>query len=218
MVGTKAELARSIELHGVEAHLSAAATSLSLLTDGEMGRRGRQGPPPPNAFQIAALVVGILDERAQRMELTQSGQALLSGGKRSSNWQRTHDATDAAEDAEAMLHTCTHHDLPPRHGGPGGATQPARKSGRRRRSPGGAVPTQGPADVIGLRGGAQEQIPREERGAANAAHVLRARRHLRHLVPFLLDADAKTAVQKALKKLNDWAREYWGPELVNRRG
>ena len=71
-----------------------------------------------------------------------------------------------------------------------------------------------PAGVIGLQGGAQEQIPREERGAANAAHVLRARRHLRHLVPFLLDADAKTAVQKALKELNDWAREYWGPELV----
>ena len=45
------QLARSIELHGVEAHLSAAATSLA--TDGEMGRRGRQGPPPPNAFQIA---------------------------------------------------------------------------------------------------------------------------------------------------------------------
>eukprot|EP00439_Symbiodinium_sp_Y106_P072007 s2720_g13.t1 len=63
-------------------------------------------------------------------------------------------------------------------------------------------------------GGAQEQIAREERGAANAAHVLRARRHLRHLVPFLLDADAKTAVQKALKELKDWAREYWGPELV----
>ena len=71
-----------------------------------------------------------------------------------------------------------------------------------------------PADVIGLQGGAQEQIPREEKGAADAAHVLRARRHLRHLVPFLLDADAKTAVQKALKELNDWAREYWGPELV----
>ena len=89
------QLARSIELHGVEAHLSAAATSLSLATDGEMGRRGRQGPPPPNAFQIAALVVGILDERTQRrdpptqgelaevMELTQSGQGLLWGGKRS---------------------------------------------------------------------------------------------------------------------------------------
>ena len=75
-----------------------------------------------------------------------------------------------------------------------------------------------PADIIGLQGGAQEQIPREEKGAANAAHVLRARRHLRHLVPFLLDAGAKTAVQKALKELNDWAREYWGPELVNRRG
>ena len=83
------QLARSIELHGVEAHLSAAATSLSLATDGEIGRRGRQGPPPPNAFQIAA-VVGILDQRTQRgdpptqgelaevMELTQSGQALGS--------------------------------------------------------------------------------------------------------------------------------------------
>ena len=92
-----------------------------------------------NAFQIAALVVGILDERAQRgdpptqgelaevMELTQSGQALLWGGKRSSNWQRTHDATatDAAED----------HDLP------GSATQPARRSGGRRGSPGGATHT-----------------------------------------------------------------------------
>ena len=78
-------------------------------------------------------MVGILDERAQRMELTQSGQALLWGGKRSSNWQRTHDATDAAEDAEAMLHTLI--TIPPRHGGPGGATQPARKSGRRRLHP-----------------------------------------------------------------------------------
>ena len=53
-----------------------------------------------------------------------------------------------------------------------------------------------------------------ERGAANAAHVLRARRHLRHLLPFLLDADTREATQKALKELNDWAREYWGPELV----
>ena len=70
------------------------------------------------------------------------------------------------------------------------------------------------ADVMGMQGGAEEQIPGEERGAANAAYVLRARRHLRHLVPFLLDAGAKTAVQKALKELNDWAREYWGPELV----
>ena len=70
------------------------------------------------------------------------------------------------------------------------------------------------ADVMGMQGGAEEQIPGEERGAANAAHVLRARRHLRHLVPFPLDAGAKTAVQKALKELNDWAREYWGPELV----
>ena len=39
-----------------------------------------------------------------------------------------------------------------------------------------------PVDVIGLQRGAQEQVPREERGAANAAHVLRARRQLRHLV------------------------------------
>ena len=33
-----------------------------------------------------------------------------------------------------------------------------------------------PADVIGLQGGAHEQVPRAERGEANAAHVLRARR------------------------------------------
>ena len=144
------QLARSIELHGVEAHLSAAATSLSLATDGEIGRRGRQGPPPPIAFQIAALVVGILDERTQRgdpptqgelaevTELTQSGQALLWGGKRSSNWQRTHDATDAAEHAPHA-----HHDLPPGHGGPGGTTQPGGGGGGRRGSPGGALPTQG---------------------------------------------------------------------------
>ena len=114
-----------------------------------------------------------------------------------------------------------HHDLPPGHGGPGGTTQPARGGGGRRGSPGG-IPTQratrgarsAPSGRYRPAKGGPGTVPREERGAANAAHVLRARRQLRHLVPFLLDAGAKTTVEKALKELNDWAREYWGPELV----
>ena len=42
------------------------------------------------AFEIAALVTGAQGELAEVMELVQSGQALLCGSKRSSNWQRTH--------------------------------------------------------------------------------------------------------------------------------
>ena len=64
------QLARSIELHGVEAHLSAAATSLATTARCERlpdrDERAQRGDPPTQG------------ELAEVMELTQSGQALGS--------------------------------------------------------------------------------------------------------------------------------------------
>ena len=122
-----ASLARAIELPGVESHLAAAATSLRL-TMGELGTRRGQPRPSPNAFEIAALMVGILADQcltegettaadlAEVLELVQAGQGLLWGGVRSSNWQRTHDATDAAEEAEALLQALMETGEPPDEG------------------------------------------------------------------------------------------------------
>ena len=77
---------------------------------------GRPPPPTPNSFQIAALVVGLMVDRVtlgggvpdkgellEVQDLLQAGQQLLLGGRRSGDWQRTHHATDAAEEAEATL-------------------------------------------------------------------------------------------------------------------
>ena len=54
---------------------------------------------------------------------------------------------------------------------------------------------------------------RPTRGEANAAHVLRARRRLRELLPFL-EGEAKSATTKALQEPDTWAAEYWGEEEV----
>ena len=81
------------------------------------GRTLPQPPPPsPNAFQVAALVVGLMADRTalggsppDRGRTSGSPRPgasrgrLLLGGRRSTDWTRTHHATDAAEGAAEML-------------------------------------------------------------------------------------------------------------------
>ncbi|CAE6916193.1 unnamed protein product, partial [Symbiodinium sp. KB8] len=89
------------------------------------GPTGRGKPlPTPNAFEIAALTAGIMEESSQQgeppsmaellevLELVQAGMALLTRGRHSYNWQVTHWATDAAEEALALLSVATATDDP----------------------------------------------------------------------------------------------------------
>ena len=151
------------------------------------------------------------------MELTQSGQALLWGGKRSSNWQRTHDATDATEDAEAMLHTLITtyplgmEDL--------GCYATFRRTAWRSwwgctHTGDGKRSSQCTQRTLSACRRELKGKSLEKRGERPTQRTYCGHDDTWQFVPFLLDADVKTAVQKALKELNDWAREYWGPELV----
>ena len=51
-------------------------------------------------------------ELLELLELVQAGMALLTRGRRNYNWQVTHWATDAAEEALALLMVATATDAP----------------------------------------------------------------------------------------------------------
>ena len=100
--------------------------------DGVEGHRRRthsrsrpQRSDPPTQGELA-------DGRAEEMELTQSGQALLWGGKRSSRTTPKPCSTRPPRPNPSAWRTW-------------GVTQTSRRSGGRRGGPGGAVPTQGTA-------------------------------------------------------------------------
>ena len=106
-----ANLASQLQLPDVERALREARDMLP------GGRTLPQPPPPsPNAFQVAALVVGLMADRTalggsppdrgellEVQDLVRAGGRLLLGGRRSTDWTRTHHATDAAEGAAEML-------------------------------------------------------------------------------------------------------------------
>ena len=83
-------LVGAIGLDAVHTHLAAALTSLQLDDPEGEHERGHASPPPPNTFEIAASVVGVMDEATQQptpgellevLELVQAG----TGAKRSHN-------------------------------------------------------------------------------------------------------------------------------------
>ena len=73
------------------------------------------------------------------------------------------------------------------------------------------APTTHPADVLGLRGGAQK-AQTGEKEPPNPRHVCAAKARLRRLVPFLV-GDVLTEVQKALQALVEWTTQHWGGEV-----
>ena len=124
-------LANDIGMPGVVDYCAAAATRLSQLHTIRTKGTNRRGTPlpTPNAFEIAALTVGVMEESSQQgeqpsmaellelLELVQAGMALLTRGRHSYNWQVTHWATDAAEEALALLSLATATDNPSELGG-----------------------------------------------------------------------------------------------------
>ena len=106
-------LVGAIGLDAVYTHLAAALTSLQLDDPEGDYERGRPSPPPPNAFEIAALVAGVMDEAAEQptpgkllevLELVQAAD-LAGSSSEATIGKITHWAEDAAEEAEALLHT-----------------------------------------------------------------------------------------------------------------
>ena len=213
-----ASLARAIELPGVESHLAAAATSLRL-TMGELGTRRGQPRPSPNAFEIAALMVGILADQcltegettaadlAEVLELVQAGQGLLWGGVRSSNWQRTHDATDAAEEAEALLQALMETGEPPDEGDLTRLHNQLEAAADGVKVLVGVYPHKGPHEQVE----ALSEAARREKDPPEPQHVLRAAKLLRKLIPFPY-GDVLDTTRAALRHLDTWTTQYWGGE------
>ena len=134
-------LVGAIGLDAVYTHLAAALTSLQLDDPEGDYERGRPSPPPPNAFEIAALVAGVMDEAAEQptpgkllevLELVQAAD-LAGSSSEATIGKITHWAEDAAEEAEALLHTLITE---------GGARQGGSLANLRQPAPrGGGVPT-----------------------------------------------------------------------------
>ncbi|CAE7712174.1 unnamed protein product [Symbiodinium sp. CCMP2592] len=67
-------------------------------------------PEEEDLMSQSECIMSAPDRRARAcVPPSQSGSALLWGGLRSSNWQLTHEATDAAEEAEAVIQTLLGH-------------------------------------------------------------------------------------------------------------
>ncbi|CAE7823904.1 unnamed protein product [Symbiodinium sp. CCMP2456] len=241
-IRTAEQLARSIELQGVAAYLGGPTTQLQLNEPGGQ-MRPQQALPSPNAFEIAAIIRGVMADRASQgdvpegaiellelqeklQELVQAGQALLLGGRRSQDWTRTHHATDAADDAEALLHATIN------AGGMGdlaettlGTLQNLLNAAANRfnvlvgnyphKTNAEALPAH-PADVIRIAGGAPEEQMRKGR-EADAVHVYKAKKLLRELTPFL-SGDIRWRVDQALQHLVQWTTEHWGGRRRGRGG
>ena len=226
-------VANDVGMPGVVDYLSAAATRLSQvhLVRRPGTNRGGRPLPTPNAFEIAALTVGIMEESAQQgeppsmaellelLELVQAGMALLTRGRHSYNWQVTHWATDAAEEALALLAVATATD----HVGELQRTQPEVGDTLPRLHEAatgvgvlvGIYPHRGeaeqvhPADAIAQQEGRHHLEQHSHRDPPEAIHVYKAQRLLRQLVPFL-HGDMREMGSKALAHLGDWIQSHWG--------
>ena len=196
-------------------------------------------PPSPNAFQVAALVVGLMADRTtlggsppdrgellEVQDLVRAGGRLLLGGRRSRDWTRTHHATDAAEAAAEMLEEILH------HGGLGKYPDDQLATLQNLLAAAadgvhvlvGAYPHAGeaegvsatathPADVIALATGGRETTTRQHAaGGPQAIHVYRAKRKLRQLQPFLT-GEMQTMVNIAVMHLQQWTTEHWGDDV-----
>ena len=198
--------------------------------------------PTPNAFEIAALTVGIMEESAQQgeppsmaellelLELVQAGMALLTRGRHSYNWQVTHWATDAAEEALVLLTvaTATDHVGELQQAQPDvGDALPRLRNLLDEAATGvgvlvGIYPHRGeeeqvhPADAIAQQEDRHQQVQHPRRDPPDALHIYKAQRHLRQLVPFL-DGDMRDLGDKALTHLGDWIRSHWGTPQYRRR-
>ncbi|OLP91631.1 hypothetical protein AK812_SmicGene26645 [Symbiodinium microadriaticum] len=207
------------------------ATTVFQMIQAERGRP----LPTPNAFEIAALTVGIMEESEQQgeppsmaellelLELVQAGMALLTRGRHSYNWQVTHWATDAAEEALALLTVATATD----HAGElqqvqpdVGDTLPRLRNLLDEAATGvgvlvGIYPHRGeaeqvhPADAIAQQEDRHQQLQHPHRDPPDALHIYKAQRHLRQLVPFL-DGDMRELGNQALIHLGDWIQSHWG--------
>ncbi|CAE7573834.1 ABCB1 [Symbiodinium necroappetens] len=230
-------VANDVGMPGVVDYLSAAATRLSQvhLVRRPGTNRGGRPLPTPNAFEIAALTVGIMEESEQQgeppsmaellelLELVQAGMALLTRGRHSYNWQVTHWATDAAEEALALLTvaTATDHVGELQQVQPDvGDTLPRLRNLLDEAATGvgvlvGIYPHRGeaeqvhPADAIAQQEDRHQQVQHPRRDPPDALHIYKAQRHLRQLVPFL-DGDMRELGNQALAHLGDWIQSHWG--------
>ncbi|CAE7939226.1 Ttll5 [Symbiodinium necroappetens] len=193
----------------------------------------------PNAFQVAALVVGLMADRTtlggsppdrgellEVQDLVRAGGRLLLGGRRSRDWTRTHHATDAAEAAAEMMEEIL------RHGGLGkypddqlatlqnllaaaadGVHVLVGNYPHTGEAEGVSAAATHPADVIALATGGRETTTRQHAaGGPQAIHVYRAKRKLRQLQPFLT-GEMQAMVNIAVMHLHQWTTEHWGDEV-----
>ncbi|CAE7584118.1 ABCB1, partial [Symbiodinium sp. KB8] len=230
-------MANDVGMPGVVDYFSASATRLSQvhLVRRRGTNRGGRPLPTPNAFEIAALTVGIMEESEQQgeppsmaellelLELVQAGMALLTRGRHSYNWQVTHWATDAAEEALALLTvaTATDHVGELQQVQPDvGDTLPRLRNLLDEAATGvgvlvGIYPHRGeteqvhPADAIAQQEDRHQQVQHPRRDPPDALHIYKAQRHLRQLVPFL-DGDMRELGNQALAHLGDWIQSHWG--------
>ena len=231
-------LANDVGIPGVVDYLAAAATRLSQLHTTRTKGTNRRGTPlpTPNAFEIAALTVGIMEESSQQgeqpsmaemlelLELVQAGMALLTRGRHSYNWQVTHWATDAAEEALALLSVATATDDPSELGGTPpqvGDLLPRLRNLLDEAATGvgvlvGIYPHRGeneyihPADTIAQNQHGPGQVLRHPSSdPPDALHVYKAQRALRQLHPFL-EGEMRVLGEQALDQLGAWIQSHWG--------
>ncbi|CAE7938916.1 pol, partial [Symbiodinium necroappetens] len=231
-------LANDVGMPGVVDYLAAAATRLSQLHTIRTKGTNRRGTPlpTPNAFEIAALTVGVMEESSQPgeqpsmaemlelLELVQAGMALLTRGRHSYNWQVTHWATDAAEEALALLSVATATDNPNELGGAPpqvGDILPRLRNLLDEAATGvgvlvGIYPHRGeneyihPADTIAQNQHGPGQVLQHPRGdPPDALHVYKAQRALRQLHPFL-EGEMRVLGDQALDQLGAWIQSHWG--------
>ena len=230
-------LADDVGIPGVVDYLAAAATRLSQLHTKRTRGTNRRGKPlpTPNAFEIAALTVGIMEESSQQgelpsmaellevLELVQAGMALLTRGRHSYNWQVTHWATDAAEEALALLSVATATDDPSELGRTppqlGGDLLPRLRNLLDEAATGvevlvGIYPHWGeneyihPADTISQNQAEGEQTLRHPiNDPPDALHVYKAQRALRQLHPYL-EGDMRALGEEALNQLGAWIQSH----------
>ena len=231
-------LADDVGIPGVVDYLAATATRLSQLHTKRTRGTNRRGKPlpTPNAFEIAALTVGIMEASSQQgelpsmaellevLELVQAGMALLTRGRHSYNWQVTHWATDAAEEALALLSVATATDDPSELGRTPpqlGDLLPRLRNLLDEAATGigvlvGIYPHWGeneyihPADTIAQNQHEGEQTLRHPiSDPPDALHVYKAQRALRQLHPYL-EGEMRALGEEALNQLGAWIQSHWG--------
>ena len=152
--------------------------------------------------------------------------ALLTRGRHSYNWQVTHWATDAAEEALALLTvaTATDHAGELQRAQPDvGDTLPRLRNLLDEAATGvgvlvGIYPHRGeaeqvhPADVIAQQEDQHQQAQHPRQDPPDALHIYKAQCYLRQLIPFL-DGDMRKLGDNALAHLGDWIRSHWGESV-----